>query len=319
MSRILAVGAMSPRIRPDTAESSREKTFKQLEGSGSYGFQDSHASSFALIAYDCCFIKCHYPEAFAAAFINSFPTGFYAPAQIIGDAHKQGVEIRPISVQHLRWDCTLEEIPDPHRPLFGSACGMCQAWRRPMPRGSLLHASSEFQSVDDVWRRSQVPSEALVELAEADAFRPAFGLERRNALWGIKTSRDELLRLFVVAAERETKAVAEQQEPKVVLRQITEAHNVVEDYRHVCISLREHPISLPRRDLTARRIVIYADAMNARDKSWLCVPRLLLVRQKPGSAKGVMFILVEDKTGPANIVVWPSLSEKRRRVSSERR
>lgn len=171
-----------------------------------------------------------------------------------------------------------------------------------------------FESVDDVWRRSEVPSEALVQLAEADAFRPAFDIERRDALWAIKALRDEPLPLFVAAAEREMKTVAEQQEPEVELRQMTEGHNVVEDYQHVGLTLRAHPLSFLRRDLAARRIITCADAMNARDKSWLCVAGLVLVRQKPGSAKGVMFITVEDETGIANIVVWPSLFEKRRRI-----
>ena len=171
-----------------------------------------------------------------------------------------------------------------------------------------------FESVDDVWRRSEVPSEALVQLAEADAFRPAFSLERRDALWAIKALRDEPLPLFVAAAEREMKTVAEQQEPEVTLRQMTEGHNVVEDYAHVGLTLRAHPLSFLRRDLAARRIVTCADAMSARDKSWVCAAGLVLVRQKPGSAKGVMFITIEDETGIANIVVWPSLFEKRRRV-----
>ncbi len=292
-----------------------EKTFSQLEGFGSYGFPESHAASFALIAYASCFIKCHYPDAFAAALMNSLPMGFYAPAQIIGDAQKHGVEVRPISVQHSRWDCTLEEIPGTDR--HAVRLGMRQVTGlavRDAARIVAARIERPFESVDDVWRRSEVPSEALVQLAEADAFRPAFDIERRDALWAIKALRDEPLPLFVAAAEREMKTVAEQQEPEVELRQMTEGHNVVEDYQHVGLTLRAHPLSFLRRDLTARRIITCADAMNARDKSWLCVAGLVLVRQKPGSAKGVMFITVEDETGIANIVVWPSLFEKRRRI-----
>ncbi|NTE35211.1 error-prone DNA polymerase [Agrobacterium tumefaciens] len=292
-----------------------ERTFKQLEGFGSYGFPESHAASFALIAYASCFIKCHFPDAFAAALMNSLPMGFYAPAQIIGDARKHGVEVRPISVQHSRWDCTLEEIPGTDRHAI--RLGMRQVAGLAVADAARIVAARierPFESVDDVWRRSEVPSEALVQLAEADAFRPAFDLERRDALWAIKALRDEPLPLFVAAAEREMKAVAEQQEPEVELRQMTEGHNVVQDYAHAGLTLRDHPISFLRRDLAARRIVTCAEAMNARDKSWLCVAGLVLVRQKPGSAKGVMFVTVEDETGIANIVVWPSLFEKRRRV-----
>jgi len=292
-----------------------EKTFSQLEGFGSYGFPESHAASFALIAYASCFIKCHYPDAFAAALMNSLPMGFYAPAQIIGDAQKHGVEVRPISVKHSRWDCTLEQIPGTDRHAI--RLGMRQVSGLAVADAARIIAARierPFESIDDVWRRSEVPTESLVQLAEADAFRPAFGLERRDALWAIKALRDEPLPLFVAAAEREMKVIAEQQEPEVALRQMTEGHNVVEDYAHVGLTLRAHPISFLRRDLTARRIVTCSDAMNARDKSWLCVAGLVLVRQKPGSAKGVMFITIEDETGPANIVVWPSLFEKRRRV-----
>jgi error-prone DNA polymerase len=236
--------------------------------------------------------------------------GFYAPAQIIGDARKHGVEVRPISVAHSRWDCTLEQIEgtDRHAIRLGmrQVAGLAAA---DAARIVVARIERPFESVDDVWRRSEVPSEALVQLAEADSFRPAFGLERRDALWAIKALRDEPLPLFVAAAAREERAVAEQHEPEVALRQMTEGHNVIQDYAHVGLTLREHPISFLRKDLSSRRIVTCADAMNARDKSWLCVAGLVLVRQKPGSAKGVMFITIEDETGIANIVVWPSLFE----------
>jgi error-prone DNA polymerase len=171
-----------------------------------------------------------------------------------------------------------------------------------------------FESVDDVWRRSEVPAEALNQLAEADAFKPAFGLERRDALWAIKALRDEPLPLFAAASEREQKAVAEQQEPEVVLRQMTEGHNVIEDYGHTGLTLRQHPMAFLRKDLEARRIVTCADAMNGKDGRFMMIAGLVLVRQKPGSAKGVMFITLEDETGPANVVVWPTLFEKQRRI-----
>ncbi|MGW9232838.1 error-prone DNA polymerase [Pseudorhizobium sp. NPDC055634] len=292
-----------------------EKTFTQLEGFGSYGFPESHAASFALIAYASCFVKCHYPDAFCAALLNSQPMGFYAPAQIVGDARAHGVEIRPVSVQHSRWDCTLEAVPG--TPRHAVRLGMRQVKGLAVADAARIVAARTerpFESVDDLWRRSEVPTEALVQLAEADAFRPAFDIERRDALWAIKALRDEPLPLFAAAAERERRAVVEQQEPEVELRQMTEGHNVVEDYGHVGLTLREHPVSFLRTDLRRRRIVTCQDAMNARDGSWLMTAGLVLVRQKPGSAKGVMFITIEDETGPANIVVWPSLFEKRRRV-----
>lgn len=151
-------------------------------------------------------------------------------------------------------------------------------------------------------------------MAEGDAFRPSLQLERRDALWAIKALCDEPLSLFAAAADREQRTISEQQEPEVVLRQMTEGHNVVEDYGHTGLTLREHPIAFLRRDLQRRNIVTCEEAMNAREGRWICAAGLVLVRQKPGSAKGVMFITIEDETGPVNIVVWPKLFEKRRRV-----
>ncbi|MCV3739504.1 error-prone DNA polymerase [Rhizobium sp. TRM96647] len=292
-----------------------EKTFSQLEGFGSYGFPESHAASFALIAYASNWMKCHYPEVFCAALINSQPMGFYAPAQIVGDARNHGVEIRPVCINRSRWDCTLEQIgeTDRHAVRLGMRLvkGLADIH---VARIVAARMNRSFESVDDVWRRSNVAAEALVQLAEADAFRPSLGLQRRDALWGIKALRDEPLPLFAAASERETRAIAEQQEPKVELRQMTTGHNVVEDYEHTGLTLREHPVAFLRKDLTERRILTCAQAMNARDGRWMMTAGLVLVRQRPGSAKGVMFITIEDETGPANIVVWPSLFERRRQV-----
>ncbi len=292
-----------------------EKTFSQLEGFGSYGFPESHAASFALIAYASNWMKCHHPEVFCAALVNSQPMGFYAVAQIVADARSHGVEIRPVCVNRSRWDCTLEEIEGSHRHAVRLGMRLIKG----LPNASAARIVSArmnraFETVDDMWRRANVPADSLVELAEADAFRPSLGLQRRDALWAIKALRDEPLPLFAAAAEREDRAVAEQQEPTVELRQMTEGHNVVEDYSHVGLTLREHPIAFLRRDLSERRIVTCAEAMSARDGRWVMTAGLVLVRQKPGSAKGVMFITIEDETGPANIVVWPSLFERRRQV-----
>ncbi|KOF20241.1 DNA polymerase [Ensifer adhaerens] len=292
-----------------------EKTFSQLEGFGSYGFPESHAASFALIAYASNFVKCHYPDAFCAALLNSQPMGFYAPAQIIGDARNHGVEVRPVCINQSRWDCTLEPIGNTGRHAVRLGMRMVKGLAA-VDAARIVAARMQvgFDSVDDMWRRSGVPPEALVQLAEADAFRLSLKLERRDALWAIKALRDEPLPLFAAAAEREMKTIAEQQEPEVVLRQMTEGHNVVADYSHTGLTLREHPIAFLRKDLQKRNIVTCADAMNARDGRWLMASGLVLVRQMPGSAKGVMFVTIEDETGPANIVVWPSLFEKRRRV-----
>ncbi|ANL10306.1 error-prone DNA polymerase 1 [Rhizobium sp. N113] len=292
-----------------------EKTFGQLEGFGSYGFPESHAASFALIAYASSYVKCHFSDVFCAALLNSQPMGFYAPAQIVGDARNHGVEIRPVCINRSRWDCTLERIGDTERHAVRLGMRMVKGLAvADAARIVAARMNKDFESVDDVWRRSDVPTEALVQLAEADAFLPSLKLQRRDALWAIKALRDEPLPLFAAAAEREAAVIPEQQEPEVELRQMTQGHNVIEDYGHVGLTLREHPIAFLRRDLQKRNIVTCSDAMNARDGRWLMSAGLVLVRQKPGSAKGVMFITIEDETGPANVVVWPSLLEKRRRV-----
>jgi error-prone DNA polymerase len=292
-----------------------EKTFSQLEGFGSYGFPESHAASFALIAYASNYIKRHHPEVFCAALINSQPMGFYAPAQIVGDARAHGVEVRPVCINRSRWDCTLERIGNSDRHAvrlgFRRVKGLAVADAARIVAGRM---NRDFRSIDDTWRRSGVPAEALVQLAQADAFWPSFKLERRDALWAIKALRDEPLPLFAAAAEREMQTIAEQQEPEVELRQMTDGHNVIQDYSHTGLTLRQHPIAFLRKDLQERNIITCSEAMNARDGRWVYTAGLVLVRQKPGSAKGVMFITIEDETGPANVVVWPTLFEKRRRV-----
>ncbi|MHC2459903.1 DNA polymerase III alpha subunit [Rhizobium leguminosarum] len=306
---------VSGMIRNGYTKEFAEKTFSQLEDFGSYGFPESHAASFALIAYASNYIKCHFPDVFCAALLNSQPMGFYAPAQIVVDARKHGVEVRPVCINRSRWDCTLEEEKgvDRHAVRLGMPLvrGLATA---DAARIVAARADEPFASVDDMWRRSGVPVASLVELAEADAFLSSLHLERRDAFWAIKALRDEPLPLFTAAAEREARTIAELQEPDVELRQMTEGHNVVEDYTHLGLTLREHPLRFLRADLTKRRIVTCAEAMTARDGQWLMAAGLVLVRQRPGSAKGVMFITIEDETGIANIVVWPKLFERSRRV-----
>jgi error-prone DNA polymerase len=181
---------------------------------------------------------------------------------------------------------------------------------------SLLAARGDdpFVSVDDLWRRAGVPQAALVQLAEADAFRPALGLARREALWAIRALRDEPLPLFAAASEREAEVIPEISEPAALLRPMTAGGEVVQDYSHVGLSLRAHPVSFLRDDLRRRGIVTCADAMNTRDGRWVEAAGIVLVRQRPGSAKGVLFITLEDETGIANLVVWPKVFEANRRT-----
>lgn len=228
-----------------------EQTFKQLEGFGSYGFPESHAASFALIAYASAWLKCWHPDIFCAALLNSQPMGFYAPAQIVRDAITHGVEIRPVCANASRWDCTLEPTDDENR--FAVRLGLRMVKGLANGHGAAIiaaRADQRFASVDDLWQRAGVPQASLVQLAEADAVRPAFGLSRREALWAIRALRDEPLPLFAAATAREAAIVPEFSEPTVLLRPMAAGGEVVQDYGHVGLSLRAHPISFLRDDLT---------------------------------------------------------------------
>ncbi len=292
-----------------------EQTFRQLEGFGSYGFPESHAASFALIAYASAWLKCWHPDVFCAALLNAQPMGFYAPAQIVRDAQAHGVAVRPVCGNASRWDCTLEPVGE------GDRCAVRLGLR--MARGlanahaaALIAARADapFASVEDLWRRAGgvggVPAAALRRIAAADGFRPAFGLARRAALWAIRALRDDPLPLFAAASA----GAAELDEPPPALRPMTGGAEVVEDYRHVGLTLRSHPVAFLREGLRRRGMVGCADAMAAREGCWLEAAGIVLVRQRPGSAKGVMFITLEDETGVANLVVWPKIYERDRRV-----
>ncbi|WP_456305584.1 helix-hairpin-helix domain-containing protein, partial [Gluconacetobacter sacchari] len=170
-----------------------ERIFQQLEGFGSYGFPESHAASFAILAYSSSWLKCHHPDVFLAALLNSQPMGFYAPAQLVRDAREHGVEIRPICVNASRWDSTLEG-PETAGGRFAVRLGMSLVKGLANTDAARIVAAGgarPFASVNDLWRRAGVPVAALTHLAEADAFRPALGLARREALWAIKALRDE--------------------------------------------------------------------------------------------------------------------------------
>ncbi|PJR92461.1 error-prone DNA polymerase [Ochrobactrum sp. 695/2009] len=301
-------------VKNGYSEEFAERTFSQLEGFGSYGFPESHAASFALIAYASSWVKCHHPDAFCAALLNSQPMGFYAPAQIVSDARAHGVEVRPVCINASRWDCTLEPA-DGDRKAVRLGMRMVKGLSTgDAARIVAARADEAFDSADDLWRRSGVPTSALVKLAQADAFLPSVGLQRRDALWAIKALRDEPLALWTAASKREARQICETQEPDVSLPAMRTGHEVVEDYSHVGLTLRLHPVSFLREDLRRKRIVTCADAMAERDGRWLMSGGLVLVRQRPGSAKGVMFMTLEDETGIINAVIWPKVFERQWRL-----
>ncbi|WP_374300234.1 OB-fold nucleic acid binding domain-containing protein [Paracoccus sp. (in: a-proteobacteria)] len=179
-------------------------------------------------------------------------------------------------------------------------------------------ADQPFTSIEDLWRRVRVPIASLTRIAEADGFRPGLGLSRRGALWVLKGLGAEDLPLFAASREasarQEEENAVEAQEPVIALRPMTLGREVVEDYGHTGLSLRRHPVSFLRETLQQRRMVTCAEAMTSRDCRWCAMAGLVLVRQRPGSAKGVMFITLEDETGVANLVVWAKVFEAHRRI-----
>ena len=281
-----------------------ERMCRQLEGFGSYGFPESHAYSFAIIAYASAWMKCHHPEIFCAALLNSQPMGFYAPAQIVRDAREHGVEVRPVCVNASRWDCTLEPAEAGRLAVRLGLRLVKGLDNKEMARFVAERGEEPFGSVDDLWRRTKLASGTLVRLAEADAFRPSLGLSRREALWAIRGLRDEPLPLFSAAAEREAAVVPELTEPVVTLRPMVAGGEVVEDYGRVGLTLRAHPVSFLRESLARRHLLSCADATRLRDRQKVETAGIVLVRQQPGSAKGVIFVTMEDETGIANLVVW---------------
>ncbi len=293
------------------------RLISQLEGFGSYGFPESHAISFAMIAYVSSWMKCHHPDVFLCALLNAQPMGFYSPAQLVRDAREHGVEVRPVCINASHWDCTLEPSGEPSGEPYDTSGKLAVRLGMRLVKGlSNLHVGkliagrgdAPFTTVDEAWRRSPVPVSALATLAEADAFLPSLGVSRRDALWTLKGLRDTPLPLF------DAVKASEVNEPVVALRPMTAGHEVVTDYGQVGLSLRAHPVSFLRGELTERTVRTCKDANALKDKSHAIVAGMVLVRQQPGTAKGVVFMTIEDETGIMNVVIWSKLYEEQRRL-----
>jgi error-prone DNA polymerase len=343
-----------------------EHCFGQIEGFGEYGFPESHAASFALLVYASAFIKCHYPDVFCAAILNSQPMGFYQPAQLVRDAHAHGVEIRAADVNFSAWDSTLEPSscsahsrasgnPDGTHERCGNPTGF------PLSRGRadnqhavrlgsrLIQGLAEdelkklvaargngFTSIERLAAMAGISRFTIERLAEADAFR-SLGLDRRAALWAAR-------RLDVIGArltrrtatatpspasgggfERENDALpllalhlSDElfQEEAVALPPMELSEHVVEDYVATGLSLKAHPVRFFRDGLAVLGTVRNADLKNEalQQDAQLTVAGLVLVRQRPGTSKGVVFMTLEDETDIANIIVWPKVFAQNRRT-----
>ncbi len=303
-----------------------EASFAQIEGFGEYGFPESHAASFAILVYASCWIKCHYPDVFAAALLNAQPMGFYAPAQIVRDAEEHGVDMRAIDVNLSDWDNTLEPGPEAAQRVhprhldmqadIGSRhavrLGFRQAKGLKQEELSALVAGrgAGYDSVRDVWLRSGLPVSTIERLADIDAFR-SLGLDRRDALWAARglnrVGGQEDLPLF---AHTSNLAHDPTREPDFDLPPMSLGEHVVEDYQTLGLSLKTHPVALLREELTARQAIKAELLPDMRNGQRTRVAGLVLVRQRPGTASGVIFMTLEDETGIANIVVWPKLFEQ---------
>ncbi len=303
-----------------------ENCFRQIEGFGEYGFPESHAASFALLVYDSAWIKCHYPDVFLTALLNSQPMGFYATSQLVRDAQEHGVEVRCVDVNASGWDCSLESAPVPqgrllyprHASMAGDIRtthavrlglrqidGFSEDWGRTIEsvRGR------GFDSVRDLWLRTGLPVKALKRLAHADAFN-SLGLSRRDALWAVKALQrsgdKDNLPLFAQAAMPEL-------EPDAHLPSMPPGEQVIEDYRHLHLSLKAHPVSFLRADLDARGIVRHELLPSLKPGRRVTIGGLVLVRQRPGEGNAI-FMTLEDETGIANTIIWPRTFEAYRPV-----
>jgi error-prone DNA polymerase len=292
-----------------------ERTFKQLEGFGSYGFPESHAASFALLAYASSWMKCHHPDVFCAALLNAQPMGFYAPAQIVRDARAHGVEIRPLDVNFSQWDCTLETL-GAGRKLFAVRLGLRLANGLAERDGHRLVAARggrPFASLPELADRAGIPAASLTCLVRADAFR-SLGLNRREAAWAVKALRPDPLPLFAALSAPIQAEPAQTAEPAVSLPAMSAGGEVVADYCANGLSLRAHPLAFLRETLTALGARPCAALERAGNGAPIVVAGIVLMRQRPGSAKGTMFMTLEDETGIANLIVRPELFDRQRRV-----
>ena len=280
-----------------------QRVFKQLEGFGSYGFPESHAASFALLVYVSSWIKWYYPDVFACALLNSMPMGFYQPAQIIGDAKKHGVEVRPVDINHSLWDNSLEEKAGEYKALrlgFRQVKGM----RVDDINTLLLNRKQHYTSINAL-RDVKVPDATLCKLANADAFR-SIGLDRREALWEVSTT-DVPLAIF--SGQQSPDAFSE----NVTLPVMTTSEHVVHDYSATSLSLKAHPVSFLREKLQQLHILQTSQLQEGKNGDRVKVAGLVLVRQRPGTAGGICFMTIEDETGFANLVIFESLFEKFRK------
>lgn len=284
------------------------RIFEQIKGFGSYGFPESHAASFALLTYASCWLKCHEPAAFACALINSWPMGFYSPDQILQDARRHHIEIRPVDVRYSDWDCSLEPVDHHERNrtlAIRMGLRMIRGFREDdAHRLASARASQAFVDASDLSRRAALDNRALEALADAGALRDLIG-HRHRARWeiaGVEAQRPLLNPEHSV------------DEPQIALPLPTVAQDLFADYATTGTTLGPHPLAMLRQQLAAKRFYSGHDLQSLEHGRPVSVAGLVVGRQRPGTASGVTFVTLEDEFGMINVVVWLELAQRQRKI-----
>lgn len=280
------------------------RIFKQLEGFGSYGFPESHAASFALLVYVSCWLKFYYPDAFAAGLLNSQPMGFYQPAQIVRNAEEHGVKMLPVDVNRSLWDNTLETKQGRYFAMrlgFREINGIRKEEMDKLIAGRTDPYTEPHQLCD-----AGVSVATMEKLANADTFR-SMDMDRRRALWEVSALHDRPVQLMQGQPSESL------HEPEIDLPAMRLSEHVVQDYATTGLSIKGHPLSFIRHTLDLLRIVPAGRMVEVTDKAPVKTAGLILIRQRPGTAKGVCFITLEDETGTTNLVVFPKIFDKYRK------
>lgn len=295
-------------LRRGYSEQFASQIFRQIQGFGEYGFPESHAASFALLVYVSAWLKCHEPAAFTAALINSQPMGFYAPAQLVRDARRQGVETRPVDVQHSDWDCTLE-VNAAKAPALRLGLRLVKGLSRAGAERLLrARASGHFHNMAELAARTGLDRGDLAALASADAFHSLAG-NRHQARWEV---------LGVEAAAGLFSSFKFQEGVPLLVRP-GEGEGVVADYNSIGLSLGRHPMALLRDRLRRRHVRNASEIAELPDGALIRTAGLVITRQRPGTASGVTFVTLEDETGYINLIVWRKTAEAQRKALLEAR
>ncbi|MGN8259729.1 error-prone DNA polymerase [Pseudomonas sp. SMSB3] len=281
-----------------------ERIFEQIKGFGSYGFPESHAASFALLCYASSWLKCHEPAIFTCALINSWPMGFYSPDQLLQEARRQGIEVRPVDVFHSQWDCTLEPV---QHDVLAIRLGLRQIRGFSEPDAQRLQqarAERPWRDVEDLCLRAGLDSRARARLADAGALR-GLARDRHHARWQVAAVQSQLPLFAEVEAAPED---------EVVLPAPTVGEDLVADYDTLGTTLGPHPLRLLRPRLRALGCRSSAELDGVEHGDAVAVAGLVVGRQRPGTASGVTFVTLEDEYGMLNVVVWRELAERQRRA-----